>query len=306
MGGPNDLSEVEVFLKNMFADENILTTKSAFLRKLIGGMIVHSRVAAAQEVYEELGGKSPIVDHTKNLVASLQSALGEEVVVDFAMRYTPPFADEVCQRLEEEDVRDIYLIPLYPQYSTTTTKSSLEDFTQAYDKTGGNARLHWVRNFYRNEQYNRVIVKKIQEALGDEDASEFELVFSAHGLPQKIIDKGDPYQKQVQRHVEILKAKLRQEALEFAGIHLAYQSKVGPMRWLEPSLEEKLRLLKNKKVLIFPIAFTIDNSETDFELGVEYADIAKELGFSRYKVARCPNDDEEFVQALKAIYLELR
>ena len=306
MGGPNNLREVELFLKNMFADPNILTTKSKLLRKFIGGMIIFSRVEEAQAVYEELGGKSPIVDHTKKLVEKLQQSVDEDVIVDFAMRYTPPFADEVCQRLEDEDVRDIYLIPLYPQYSTTTTKSSLEDFRASYAKVGGNARLHVVQNFYRNELYNEVILKRIKEALAKNDANEFELIFSAHGLPQKIINNGDPYQKHVEQHVKILEQKLQEEGLHFAKTHLAYQSKVGPMKWLEPSLEDKLKEIQTKKVLIFPIAFTIDNSETVYELDVEYKEVATKLGFSEYRVAKCPNDSEKFVEALKQIYKEMK
>jgi len=137
MGGPNNLQEVEVFLKNMFADKNILTMKSKLLRKFIGGMIVFSRTESAQEVYKKLGGKSPIVGHTKKLVKKLQDRVSDDVLVDFAMRYTPPFANEVIKRLDEENIKNIYLIPLYPQYSTTTTKSSLEDFREAYESVGG-------------------------------------------------------------------------------------------------------------------------------------------------------------------------
>jgi len=306
MGGPNNLLEVETFLRNMFADENILTTKSKLLRKFIGNMIVTSRAENARKVYEELGGKSPIVDHTKKLVAKLQDMVPDEVYVDFAMRYTPPFAKEVCNRLEEMDIRDIYLIPLYPQYSTTTTKSSLEDFEAAYAKVGGNARIHKRGNFYRMSSYNEVILERIKEILDDADASEFELIFSAHGLPQKIIDRGDPYQKQITHHVELLKEELIKGGVLFKDVHLAYQSKVGPMKWLEPSLEEKLKELKSKKVVIFPIAFTIDNSETDFELSIEYAEVAKELGFKEYKVARCPNDHPLFATTLHNIYLEMK
>ena len=306
MGGPNNLLEVETFLRNMFADPNILTTKSSLLRAFIGNLIVTNRVVEARKVYEELGGKSPIVDHTKKLVAKLQEMVDEEVYVDFAMRYTPPFASEVCEKLEEMDVREIYLIPLYPQYSTTTTKSSLEDFEAAYAKTGGNATIFKRGNFYRLHAYNEVILKRIEEVLDNEEAEEFELVFSAHGLPQKIVKAGDPYQKQIERHVELLKAELEKRDLHFKKIHLAYQSKVGPMKWLEPSLEEKLGELKSKKGIIVPIAFTIDNSETDYELGVEYAHIAKELGFEEYRVAQCPNDDKLFVEALFDIYLEMK
>ncbi len=306
MGGPNNMREVELFLKNMFDDPNILTMKSALLRKFVARMIIFSRVEAAQAVYEELGGKSPIVGHTKNLVAKLQEKLGENTIVDFAMRYTPPFADEVCERLEAEDVRNIYLIPLYPQYSTTTTKSSLEDFHRAYEKVGGNARIHEVRNFYRNDLYNKTLIDLIAKALDGNASEEFELVFSAHGLPQKIINKGDPYQKQIENHVEILSSMLEDEGLNFAKIHLAYQSKVGPMKWLEPSLEAKLEEIETKKIIIFPIAFTIDNSETDFELGEEYKEVADKLGFEEYRVSKCPNDEDGFVAALQAIYAEVK
>jgi ferrochelatase len=306
MGGPNNLEEVEVFLKNMFNDKNIITTKSALLRKFIATMITFTRTESSQKIYEELGGKSPLVGITKDLVKKLQEELKDDVLALFAMRYTPPFADEVCQKIEDEDIRDIYLIPLYPQYSTTTTKSSLEDFIMHYEKVGGNAKIHYIKNFYRNKTYNKAIISSIKEAIKDKDSSEYELIFSAHGLPQKIVDKGDPYQKQVQNHIEILKQMLKEEEINFSDIHLAYQSKVGPMKWLEPSLEDKLKELKTKKVIIFPIAFTIDNSETIYELDVEYKEVAAKLGFEDYIVARCPNDSDLFVKSLVEIYMEMK
>ncbi len=306
MGGPNNLEEVELFLKNMFHDKNIITTKSALLRKFIASMIVFTKTESSQEIYRELGGKSPLVDLTKDLVAKLQARIGKDVVVDFAMRYTPPFANEVCKRLEAADVRDIYLIPLYPQYSTTTTKSSIEDFKEAYEKVGGNARIHTIKNFYRNTLYNQAIANSIKEHLKDRDAKEFELVFSAHGLPVKIIKKGDPYQKQVERHVAILKELLEQNGMSFLKVHLAYQSKVGPMKWLEPSLEQKLSEIESKRVLIYPIAFTTDNSETIFELDVEYKEVADSLGFECYEVVRCLNSRDDFVEALVSVYEEMK
>ncbi len=306
MGGPNNLEEVELFLKNMFSDPNILTMKNTLLRKFIGTMIVFSRVEQAQEVYKELGGKSPLVEYTQKLVAKLQQRVGEEVLVDFAMRYTPPFADGVARKFEEADVSDIYLIPLYPQYSTTTTKSSLEDFIEHYEKQGGNATLHIIKNFYRNSLYNQIIIDRIKEVLDGKKSDQYTLVFSAHGLPQKIVNAGDPYQRQVLNHVKILSEMLQKEGVVFDSIELAYQSKVGPMKWLEPSLEEKLKELKNKKVIIFPIAFTIDNSETEYELHVEYKEIADELGFEEYLVAKCPNESDGFVEALLSIYKEMQ
>lgn len=306
MGGPNNLTEVELFLKNMFADKNILTMKSDLLRKFVGGMIVFTRTESSQEIYRQLGGKSPIVSHTKNLVAKLQSRLGEGVIVDFVMRYTPPFASEVIERLNAAEVEKIYLIPLYPQYSTTTTKSSLEEFEEQYHTLGGDAILSEIKHFFLNKTYNQAIIERIKESVGSDNYYDFDIIFSAHGLPQKIVDAGDVYQRQIENHVAILEDMMQEQGMAFHASHLAYQSKVGPMKWLTPSLEEKLKTVRNRGVIIFPIAFTIDNSETDFELDIEYREVAEELGFRDYRVCRCPNDSDLFVDALVEIYEKMK
>lgn len=306
MGGPNNLHEVELFLKNMFNDKNILTMKSDLVRKLVGGMITFSRAESSQEIYRELGGKSPIVGHTKNLVKKLQTRLGDNVIVDFVMRYTPPFAQEVIDKLNKEDIEKIYLIPMYPQYSTTTTKSSLEDFEECYHDNAGNALLVEIKHYFENESYNRAIIESIKDSVGESDYRDFDMIFSAHGLPQKIVDAGDVYEKHITKHVSLLKEMLKIESMDFHDVHLAYQSKVGPLEWLKPSLEEKLKIVRNRGIIIFPIAFTIDNSETDFELEIEYREIAEELGFKDYRVCRCPNDSDSFVDALSEIYAKMK
>lgn len=306
MGGPNNLEEVEVFLKNMFADKNILTMKSNLLRKFIGGMIVFNRTEKAQDIYAQLGGKSPIVGHTKKLVNKLQEKLGENVVVDFVMRYTPPFASEVIERLKKQNVNKIYLIPLYPQFSTTTTKSSLEDFEEKFHCSDMDALLVEIKHFFENKKYNQIILQRIKEKILSDDYKDFDIIFSAHGLPQKIVDAGDVYEKHINRHVSILKDMMHEQNMDFHEVHLAYQSKVGPMQWLKPSLEDKLTTVRNRGVIIVPLAFTIDNSETDFELEVEYREIAEELGFKDYRVSRCPNDSDLFVETLCEIYEKMK
>jgi len=306
MGGPNNLEEVELFLKNMFSDKYILTMKSKALRKMIGGLIVFNRTESSQEIYRTLGGKSPIVDHTKALVKKLQKRLGDDVYVDFAMRYTPPFAPEVIERINKEDVEKIYLIPLYPQQSSTTTTSSLEDFEEHYHASSANAVLVEKKHFFENEKYNLAIIERIKEQMQDSEYKDFDMIFSAHGLPQKIIDAGDVYQRHVEKHTEILKKMLKDEGMDFHQVHLAYQSKVGPMKWLTPSLEDKLNAVRNRGVIIFPLAFTIDNSETDFELDIEYREIAEDMGFKEYRVCRCPNDSDLFVDALQEIYEKMK
>jgi len=297
MGAPRNLEEVELFLKNMFNDKNIITTKSSALRSLISFMITQTRKNEAKENYKLLGGKSPLVEKTKELIHSLQERLQDHYVT-CAMRYTPPFSDEVIQELKKREIKDILLFPLYPQYSTTTTKSSVEDFLENAKKLNLKAKIKIVEKFYDDPLYNKAIITQIKKTLQNKDPKEFDLIFSAHSLPVKIVQKGDPYEKEVKQNIEILQKMLQEEDLAFGDIHLAYQSKLGPVKWLEPSLEEKLKSLKNKKVLIYPISFVLDNSETLYELHMEYAAIAKKLNFQEYSVCNCPNSDEIFIDFL--------
>lgn len=306
MGGPNNLNEVEMFLHNMFNDPYIIRTKSTLLRKFIAGMITLLRAEKSQDIYRKIGGKSPIVDLTRTLVERFQEVVGDDAVVDFVMRYTPPMAKDVCERLKNQGIDKVYLIPLYPQYSSTTTQSSLDDFEQTAHSIGWDVITVEIKHFFMNETYNRCLVERIKETLSSENAGTFDIIFSAHGLPQKIVDQGDPYQRQVIIHVGLIEEMMKKNWLDFNAIHLAYQSKVGPMKWLEPSLETTLRTLSNKRVIIVPIAFTIDNSETDFELSIEYAELAHELGYEEYRVCRCPNDHPLFVQTLKELYEKMK
>lgn len=298
MGGPNNLDEVEVFLTNMFNDKNIITVKSDMLRSLISFMIVSSRKKEARSNYAKLGGKSPIVGYTKQLIEKLQLEL-EDTFVTFAMRYTPPFAKEVVNELKQKGITEVTLLPLYPHYSTTTTKSSLEDFEEVLEPLHVKT-LH-IKRFYDNRLYNELLVQKIEEQLKGKDSQEFELIFSAHSLPQSIVKSGDPYQKEVLLHVELLKEILKEKNIVFQDIHVAYQSKLGPVKWLEPSLEERLQTLTCKKILISPISFTIDNSETEFELSIEYKEIADGLRYDEFLVAKCPNDSDKFVQVISQL-----
>lgn len=297
MGGPNNLDEVELFLKNMFNDKNIITVKSDLLRKLIAFMITTSRKKEARSNYEKLGGKSPLVDLTKELVVKLQSAISDEYRIFFAMRYTPPFAQEVIEKIEKEGIEEVILLPLYPQYSTTTTKSSLEDFYEQA-KQSSLKKISYLHHFYSHNLYNEAVVEKIIEKLEGKNPQEYEMIFSAHSLPQKIVDSGDPYQKEVIANVEILKQMLTQKQIHFRNISIAYQSKLGPLKWLDPALSDVLETKKDKKVIIFPIAFIVDNSETRFELSVEYQEVAHEVGISDYLVCDCVNSSDTFVQAL--------
>jgi ferrochelatase len=298
MGGARNKDELKMFLTNMFNDKNILTIKSDFFRSLLASFIVKMRTDKAWENYKLIGNRSPINPLTEKLVAKLNDELQDSCVMQ-VMRYTPPFAASAIKELKRKKIKDVVLLPLYPQYSTTTTKSSVEDFME-FAKDEFNVKV--IDPFYKNDKFNEAIVNTIKSTV--DNYGEYNLIFSAHGLPQKVVDKGDPYEKQINEHVKILSEKLSKKGINFKSISLAYQSKVGPMKWLEPSLDDALTKYRNQKVLIYPIAFIVDNSETDFELSIEYKELADEIGVLDYKVCKCLNDNEEFIEAIKDIIKE--
>jgi ferrochelatase len=163
-----------------------------------------------------------------------------------------------------------------------------------------------VDDYYNDRYYINSIVERIKESLNGEDPSEFELIFSAHGLPKKIIEKGDSYQKHIRRNVYHARKALMMAKIEFHNTHLAYQSRLGPLEWIRPYLDDKLKALKKKKVIIFPIAFTVDNSETEFELEIEYREKAEAMGFLDYRVAKAPNNHPEFIKCLTNMYENMK
>ena len=295
MGGARDKSELKMFLTNMFNDENILTIKNAFIRKMVASFITNSRLESAWKNYEKIGNHSPINPLTERLVNKCNDKI-ENYKTYQVMRYTPPFAKEIISQMKKDGIKEVLLLPLYPQYSTTTTKSSLEDFIKFAKNSFS---ISSIETFYKNDKFNECIVNEILNNV--EDETSYNLVFSAHGLPQKIVDAGDPYEKQMKEHVKILSEKLQKRGKIFKSINLAYQSKVGPLKWLEPSLENMLKNFKNENVIIYPLSFIVDNSETVFELDIEYKEIAHEIGIKEYKVCSCVNDSDEFIEAIKDI-----
>lgn len=295
MGAARNKDELEVFLRNMFNDKNIITFKNDTIRSMFASLVVYSRLNKVWDNYKTIGGSSPLHDFTQKLVEKL-TMIFPDYYITTAMRYTSPFSQTAIARIKKEKIKDVILLPLYPQYSTTTVKSSVEDFVE---KSAGEFNITIIEPFYKNETYNKAICDEIVKIQGK--YNDFHLIFSAHSLPQKIVKTGDPYQKQIEEHFDLLKEKLSHYATNIKSINLAYQSKVGPMKWLTPSLDNMLKYFKNEKVIIYPLSFIIDNSETVFELDIEYRQIAKDLQVKEYKVCSCVNDNETFVEALKEI-----
>ena len=311
MGGVSRPEEVNIFLTNMFNDKNIITIKSDMMRRFIATMIVASRTKEASENYQAINNSSPILKFTRKLCCKLQKRL-DDTLVTCAMRYTPPFADEVFSRLKEQSINELFLLPMYPQYSTTTVKSSLEDAFKSIDRHLPDAKVSYIKRFYKNPQFIKLIVDTIEKRLPrSDDANEYQLIFSAHSLPERIIKKGDSYEKELHEQIELIKAEIERRGIVFADTILAYQSKLGPVKWLGPALEfviknmpfvtiknDKGEIKRVKKTIIYPISFTIDNSETIYELSQETKEIAKEVGFDKFVVCPAPNYEEAFVDIL--------
>jgi len=301
MGGPNSVEEVEMFLRNMFSDKNILTM-DRYTRALVREIIIFNRIDEVKENFiKNLGGKSPLPELTNKLIEKLKTKLDMPIVP--AMRYVPPFATESLIQFKEDGIEELILFPMYPQYSTTTTLSSVEDIESRCEALEYNPKITVIDPYYDNYDYISMSVKKIIEALGDKDSKEYDLLLSAHGLPMSIIKAGDPYQNQVEANVSAIKIYLHERGIEFNNIKLVYQSKVGNSAWLEPNLVDVLRNPYHRKVLIYPLAFTIDNSETVYELDIEHREIANKIKYDDYRVAKCFNDDDEFVELVVELVL---
>jgi ferrochelatase len=295
MGGPNTIEEVELFLNNMFSDKNILTMNS-YTRKLVAYIIITKRLEDVKENYGLLGGKSPLPQLTEDLISKLKQHL--DMPIYPAMRYVPPFAEDALKQCKEDSVEELILFPMYPQYSTTTTLSSLEDIEDRCKALDYHPKITMIDPYYDDYDYIEASCEKIIEAAEGKDTKEYDLLLSAHGLPMSIIKAGDPYQNQVEANTSAIKIYLKERGVEFHNIKLVYQSKVGSAAWLEPNLVDVLRNPTHRKVLIFPLAFTLDNSETVFELDIEHREIAEKIKYEDYIVASCMNSSEKFVDLI--------
>ncbi len=296
MGGSNSIDEVELFLRNMFADKNILTM-NPLMRKIIGNIIVKKRLNEVKKNFvEHLGGKSPLPQLTNKLIAKLEKRLDMPIVS--AMRYVPPFATESLKRFKQDGVKELILFPMYPQYSTTTTLSSIEDIELRCKEIDYSPKITIIEPYYDDYDYIEAVASKIMQSMEGRDTKEYDLLLSAHGLPMSIIKNGDPYEKQIEANVSALKIYLQSRGIEFHNIKLVYQSKVGNSAWLEPNLIDVLRNPTHRKVVIYPLAFTIDNSETIFELDIEHREIAEKIKYDDYIVSKCFNDDDAFVDLI--------
>lgn len=329
LGGPETLEDIEPFLFNLFSDPDIIDFPLARLgRKPLAKLISATRASKVRHHYAKIGGGSPIRKNTEAQARALEEALngemqpqgpssrgaglrmteqgaaGMEFKVVVAMRYWRPFTRDAVAELEAAGCEQIVLLPLYPQYSSTTTGSSLNEWERrwrgrdARGTAGETPALHLIREFYRHGGYLDSLVEKIEAALARfPDPRAAELVFSAHSVPLAVIEKGDPYQRQIEETVALV--------MQRGGFpnpqRLCYQSKVGASRWLQPSLRETLKRAAAEGVrdlCVVPISFVSDHVETLGEIDHEARALARGLGIRQFELMAGLNDSPRFIAAL--------
>jgi ferrochelatase len=299
LGGPDTPQAIEPFLFNLFCDPDIIDFPFARIgRRPLAKLISTTRAKKVQHHYSAIGGASPIRRFTQQQADALQQRLradGIDAYCFVAMRYWHPFTAEAVEQLRAANCDDVVLLPLYPQYSSTTTGSSLNEFRRLFRDE---VPVQSIEAFYRHPLYLDALVERVDEALARfPESGSPEIVFSAHSVPVSVIARGDPYQRQIEETVEMV----MQRGGWRHRHRLCYQSKVGASKWLQPSLHRTIRDLaaeRIREVCIVPIAFVSDHVETLGEIDHEAREEAAELGIQQFEMTSGLNDSPAFIAAL--------
>ena len=315
LGGPDCPEAIGPFLRNLFRDPAILRVPF-FIRPLLAWIIARLRVKPATEIYALLGGKSPILELTVEQARALEIALPDYDAKCFiAMRYWHPFSEATAKEVAIFAPDKIVLLPLYPQYSTTTTGSSLSAWRAAAAKTGLVADVTTVCCYFTDPDYAAATARLVQKSYNYardqlDPAVPLRVLFSAHGLPETIIRGGDPYQYQIEQTTQaVLDAWARENAasgrrdVENLDWTISYQSRATPQKWIGPSTEDEIERAAHDKtaLLVMPIAFVSEHSETLVELDVEYRLLAEKIGVPGYFRVPAQNSDPAFIEALAGL-----
>ncbi|AAZ68657.1 ferrochelatase [Ehrlichia canis] len=305
LGGPQSLSEVRSFLFNLFYDKNIINLANP-LRFILATLISFFRKKKAIGIYKHLNGQSPILKETKIQASSLENILNDnndnQYQVFIFMRYSQPSAKDTVESVCQYNPDKIILLPLYPHYSTTTTLSAIQHWNYYMNKSNLQFSTSTVCCYYNNTNYIKaqcqLIIEKYQEA---QKYGLPRVLFSAHSLPISIMQQGDPYQHQIEKNVLLITKFLNIPELDYK---ICYQSKVGPVKWLEPSTISEIKQAKqdNVPIVLVPISFVSENSETLVELDIDYkAIISKENMFFRVPTL---SNNGYYIKCLKEICMQ--
>jgi len=312
LGGPDSLEAVEPFLLNLFLDPDIIPLGPlGILRRPIAKLISSRRSIPVAEKYAEIGGRSPIGTLTERQRVRLVEALSPHIdpIAVTAMRYWHPLTSEAVAALRKAGPQDeIVLLPLYPHYSYATTLSSLKEWRRVYGQPTGAPPERTIDHFYDHPLYIQALVERIGSTLRQfQDSSRIHLVFSAHGLPMSLVEKGDPYPQQVGATVSAVSELGTKQYPGWPRTHLlCYQSRVGPAKWLQPALTETIERLGHegvKEMLVAPISFVTEHIETLHEINIEAREEARKAGIETFRMMPAVGDSPLFIGALKDLVL---
>ena len=305
LGGPDKLENVEPFLFNLFNDPAILNLPT-ILRYPLAKLISNRRAPVAKKIYAELGGSSPILKLTREQSDALEIKLNQTQEKDeykcfIIMRCWNPRAKDVIKDVQLYGPDEVVLMPLYPQYSAATSGSSIKEWKDVCNKNNYHVKTSTICCYPTDQNFISAHTKEIKKKI--KDLKNFKLIFSAHGLPEKNIKKGDPYQWQVEQSVKKIVENLNDENLDWI---LSYQSRVGPLKWIGPSTETII--IENSKIgkhiVLVPIAFVSEHSETLVELDIEYKEIADANGCKNYTRVPALGINEDFIKAMSELIIK--
>jgi|TARA_B110000438_G_scaffold196949_1_gene188474 protoporphyrin/coproporphyrin ferrochelatase len=305
LGGPDKIENVEPFLFNLFNDPAILNLPT-FFRYPLAKLISNRRAPVAKKIYKELGGSSPILKLTEEQSSVLEKKLNQNLTGDeykcfIIMRCWHPRATEVIKKIQFYNPNEITLMPLYPQYSAATSGSSIKEWKDVCKKNNYNIKTSIICCYPTDKNFIKAHTKEIIKKT--KDLKNYKLIFSAHGLPEKNIKKGDPYQWQVEQSVKKIVESLNDKNLDWI---LSYQSRVGPLKWIGPSTDNII--VENSKIkkhiVLVPIAFVSEHSETLVELDIEYKKLAEDNGCENYTRVPALGINEDFINAMSELIIK--
>ena len=309
LGGPDSLEAVQPFLFNLFNDKAIIRLP-ALPRYLLARLISTKRAPVAQEIYGHIGNKSPLLELTTEQTQALEQSLNGQSDTEYkafiCMRYWHPMTKEVVQQVKDWLPDEIILLPLYPQFSTTTTGSSIGEWHKEVRKAKLDVPTFTVGCYPKQAQFIEAHAQLINASIAKAADKPFRLLFSAHGLPEKIVAAGDPYQWQVEQTVAEVMKRLLNEHKDAPDHVICYQSRVGPLKWIGPSTEDEIHRAgeDGKTIIMIPIAFVSEHSETLVELDIEYKELAEEKGVTDYIRVPALATQPAFIESLKQMVLK--
>lgn len=313
LGGPDSLDAVEPFLRNLFLDPDIIPMGPlGFLRGPLARYIAKKRSGPVAGRYAMIGRRSPIALLTERQRVRLSAALAPymDPVVVTAMRYWKPLTEDAVAALKTAGPLDeLVLLPLYPHYSYATTLSSMKEWRRVYGNPAGGPPEHAIESFYDDPSYIQAVVRKIAVCLRQfPDSSRIHLLFSAHGIPLSLVEKGDPYPQQINETFRLVNEQGSKQYANWPGTRvLCFQSRVGPMKWLEPSFlgtMERLGQEGVKEMLVVPISFVTEHIETLHEINIDGRVDARKWGIERFRMMPAVGDSAPFIAALQDLVLK--